>query len=297
MSNKSTIDILRELEADLDTLSRGYLKQESIYITVLRSALVKIFEFNVYLWQDEHEKNSFFSTATLRGICEDIITLNFISTLSDEHKEKIIGNLYKLDLLTTSKKQADFFKKNKPYQPLFETFEDSSKLNSEISQIVVDIKNIANQYSHWDPTEHKPLPSVRQMSKLCNLEELYDYLYAATSRWVHFNTNVLIRMGWGDTNNDPELAYKASTKNFDRYYLDFSRFYAVYLFIKFYDVFHNDLPFTKDAIFLIDELRIFITKTIRWPELITFEEMNIKPPSRIMYALLHAIDATKRDKE
>ncbi|QJB45747.1 DUF5677 domain-containing protein [Dolichospermum flos-aquae] len=289
MESKSILDILLELKPYLDEISKGYIEKETKHCMILKSALRKNIEFNLFVWQQKQEnqdKNSFFSVATLRGICEDIITLNFLNTLNKNDRNNIIDNLFHLDFLKTSVVQSDFFEKNRPLQPIFKKISDQSKLELEISQLENNIKNIANNYPNWKPDKYKLLPSVKKMAEFCDLEELYDYLYAATSRWVHFNTNILLRMVWYEEEKQ-DLFYTTSTENFYRYYLEFNRFYASYLLVKFYDIFQKELLFPQDCENLIEEIRIIHQKTPRWPELITFEEMNIQPPSSFQYGLFN----------
>lgn len=180
-------DVLQQLKPYIDELSKGSLQEESRYISMLRAALVKNFEFSLFIWQSDQDKNSYFSTATLRGICEDIITLNFISTLTDEDQTKLIETLFKLDLLAASKKQFKFLGKSQP------VIRFSDKTNEEkVENLKNDIESIAKKYPRWinlkkNQIGYNKLPTISQMAQFCKLEDLYDYLYAATSRWVHFN--------------------------------------------------------------------------------------------------------------
>ena len=43
--------------------------------------------------------------------------------------------------------------------------------------------------------KHREWPSVREMAEPTGLLPLYDFLYAATSSFVHYSPNNLIRMG------------------------------------------------------------------------------------------------------
>jgi hypothetical protein len=130
------------------------------------------------------------------------------------------------------------------------------------------------------------------MAKASGLVELYDYMYSATSKWVHCSPHVLLRMGWSKEPRTEVCAEKThwifSTRQFVAYYRDFNRFYSIYLLdliiTKFSEEFHD-----KNAVEeLLQRLRSELTGTLRWPELVTFEELNLAGPTflqRILFSV------------
>jgi len=279
--------ILVQLEPELIKLSEGSLAHESKYLSVLRASLIKNFEYSFFIWTPDQEKHSFFSSAVLRGICEEIIVLNFIKTLDcDEDREIFVKNLFSLNLLEACKAQSEFLENS--MQPVVKFPNTDERINEARNKL----KELSDKYS-WTPRYNK-LPSIKEMAEGSGLKEFYDFVYAATSRWVHFNPSVLMRMGWGD---NPNNSYKASTSNFYKYYLDFNRFYSLYLFIKFYDLFNSEFPFSEGLGEQIELFRNHLNSTLRWPEIVTFEELNIKPPSLVLYALMRVTYEMKDEEE
>ena len=299
LKQEKVFDVFDKLKAEIEKASSGNFIQEQRYLSLLRAALSKNFEFNLFLWQSE-TKYSFFSTATLRGILEDIITFSFLKSLSEDDKNIISEKIILLKLLQRCETQADFFDKKEPFQPVFKfkvQLEGNIKQNQ--SELKEGIKAIVKKYPQWQskPSDSDGFPKIQNMAKECGLEEIYKYLYVATSEWVHFNPHVLLRMGWGnDKDDNSNFMYNASTENFNIYYLDFTRFYGTYLFTIFCNLFKEDFLFSEQFNKLVETLRIDIDETIRWPEIITFEEMNVKPPSAFMYALSHIVHSSKTKK-
>ena len=85
-------------------------------------------------------------------------------------------------------------------------------------------------------------------------------------------------MGWGDL---PEITF--STRHFNTYYKHFGCFYGAYLF--------KELCAWMISIDLLDktvetdlqEIVDLLGKETRWPEIVTFEEMNIGAFSKFLF--------------
>jgi hypothetical protein len=74
-------------------------------------------------------------------------------------------------------------------------------------------------------------------------------------------------------------------KTHQEYATSFIRSYTTFEHNSFYESFHSKLGLNPKMEKYIEELREWIDSLMRWPELITFEEMNIKTPSLILQAL------------
>lgn len=117
-------------------------------------------------------------------------------------------------------------------------------------------------------------PSVESMTINGGLKPLYNFLYHATSRTVHFSPNVLLRTGWFKEGEPIEF----STKNFRNYYSIFNLYYGTYLFTQFAKIFKKELGLDKTVVKKISGLEDLLKSVDRVPEIVTFEEMNIRRP-------------------
>jgi hypothetical protein len=129
------------------------------------------------------------------------------------------------------------------------------------------------------------------MAKVAGMAPLYGYLYSATSRWVHFSPHLLLRMGWGGTPEDTNehTTWHFTTRNFAQYYAEFNRVYSLYLLIRLLRGPAGEL-LSAEAAHTVAELERQLTEVLRWPEVVTFEEMNLKGPHplmRIAYKIAH----------
>jgi Family of unknown function (DUF5677) len=218
--------------------------------------------------------NSFFLQPALRGLCEDVIALKYlIEKIDSEDADLLITAWMSQQTSESIEKQEKFFQSNRPYQPIL------SNRRSEISNSLLSkLKPLKQKYG-W----RKDKPSVSQMAKSCGLDEVYDYLYAATSRTVHFSPSVLFRMGWGS--EKPDQPYTFSTAHFNGYYDSFNVFYGSYLFVLLCETIKSHCQFSDNFDEAIKNIKKELNEWLRWPEMITFEEMNVPKPNIFPYAL------------
>jgi len=219
------------------------------------------------------QSDSFFLVASLRGICEDYISLRFIYEQAKPEKHKIVFSRMMAEAHESSIAQWDFFKENHASQKLYcvdNVIEELKQFRDEIKTLLKGhpIRNSAS------------MPAVHYMAKTTGLLPLYQYVYHATSQFVHFSPRLLLRMGWG---GPPKFNF--STKNFGDYYNHFAIFYGIFLLIAIFEWLSRtdvDVIQSPDSTSM-SVLRDYIEKTSRWPELVTFEEMNIGVLGRILF--------------
>ena len=235
---------------------------EGTYMNVLKGCVIKSLEFAMQTEKIPEGVSAFFLAPTLRGICEDLIALRFL---------QLDSNIIKRDDLLQSRmvhavfgavdKQTKFFRKHRPFQPVF-----GGTLNS--------------------PQKVVGLPSMKDMAEKTKLSDLYDFLYAVSSDNVHFNPRIIIRNAWGDGRK----TFMHSTKNFQDYYINLCAVYGVYLFCRFIEFFQKELRLSSAVASEVERLSIAIDGKLRWPEAVTFEEMNKGGPTdteRVLRKMIH----------
>ena len=236
----------------------------------MHSSLIKSAEFcNAILRADKGAP--FLFAPSLRGICEDYISLKFIHDFSNSNKDKIVTKITREEMYKSAVSQWNFFKNEKPDQKLYYSEDFEKKLNDTRSEI----RGLVGKHPY---NGKNSLPSVRYMAEKINHLQLYLYIYHATSSLVHFNPRILMRMGWGDV---PEVNF--STKNFHSYYKDFTIFYGCYLLVKMYDWLSSSGLTSVVCGDEINRIKNSLQEIGRWPELVTFEEMNVGSLSKILF--------------
>lgn len=219
-------------------------------------------------------------------MCEDIIIFKGFQSVPPADKSRLVAHIQMKDAYESMKKQRVFFGKYREEQPVLCPSNVDQLLANETASAVA----LLNQYGF----QHiKGRLNVRQVAEKAGLLELYDFFYSATSKWVHFSPHVLLRMGWGPERT-PDTTFIFSTHHFTEYYAAFNCIYGTYLFVLFCDTFQSLLSLDPRLSGGVEALREKLEETIRWPEVITFEEMNQELPSPILLAALKVMTDEKR---
>jgi hypothetical protein len=278
-------DILSELLADLEPhvlrTGHGSITGDGAFRCVARAALVKATEFARIATRAHPEP--FFLTATLRGVCEDLIVLSFLSKLTD--RDEVVLALNDDNLVDGLSSQHAFFGAERPWQPVL------GDADGHREMAAAKLNDIASAHG-WKVKGKVSFPTVWYMAEKEHLVPLYKFMYSATSKWVHCSPHILLRMGWGepDTRSDASLKtrWSFSTRHFSAYYSAFNRIYSVYLLLLLLRMFVDDFEDRGAVVRLLDDIAHELKETLRWPELVTHEEMNLDPPGPLTRILMRA---------
>jgi hypothetical protein len=241
---------------------KGSISRDGYFKCAIRAALAKSYEFCLSSRSQPENADFFFSAATLRGVCEDLIVLSFLMKLPVSDRDTAIKIWLQLNVDEALQAQAKFFGQIRPWQLIVKP-QNGSSINAKD-----ELRQFAKRQS-WK--EEDKWPSVSYMARACSLSDLYGYIYAVTSKWVHFSPHLLLRMGWGDTpeavNLDSEWSF--STKNFSAYHREFTQFYSTYLLMLLLSRFGPVVDAAgsfKEEINIIDTIQTKLNEMIRWPD-------------------------------
>lgn len=285
-SGRKVNDILDQLRPIVKDASMASFSEDGSYGCALCAAVNKSFSFADRAHSKQIEVESFFLSPALRGICEDLIALSYISNLDAPERNTAINCLVDQALQRSVASQKEFFKSRRPWQPVVERKAPPSSTSDDL------LRKISEKLG-W--TGKNPWPSVWHMAKFTSHTEIYSYLYSATSRLVHFTPHVLLRMGWGGTekcNLGDETIWSFSASNFENYYSEFNRTYSLLLLVEMLNGPGKDLLAANSHI-LVKEMQEYLRRLIRWPELVTFEELNKENPSDILRILARSMHESK----
>jgi hypothetical protein len=284
MTNTNQVKpILDALEPVVRRAATGNVHSDGFFLLCTRAALAKNYEINRFLQSKEAAMNAFAVTSALRGVCEDVIVLKFLGTFTRRDRDEAVGVLMMKSVLEFMQQQTVFFNKYRPSQPILE----AKDVSAEIQGLKLRLRAFRKSYK-WK--KHREWPSMREMAEATDLLPLYDFLYAGTSSFVHFSPNNLIRMGKvvgahpGATAGEKMIF---STTHSADYYSAFNRFYGLFLFITFATTFANMLSVRAQLQPPVEKLMRHLDDELRWPELITMEEMNMQEVSQMLRQMAH----------
>jgi Family of unknown function (DUF5677) len=289
----TTFQLLKTIEKEALEKGSYNISREGFFRCALRASFVRAYQFAAYCnkikW-DTADEGAFFMASALRGTCEDLIALKFIRQLPRQLRDEVIVIEMSLAVDKAIMEQTKFFQKERPFQQVISHSGDGSFVEKKKDRLT----DIATATGLWNPGKQKKLPPMQQMAIKLGMREEYDYFYRVTSDVVHFNPRISLRSGWGP---DPKRG-KFNTANFARYYLGFCQVYSVMLFTMMARAFARDLSLSKEFREGLAKLEKDLDKEMRWPEAVTFEEMNQKPPSIILTTLARVMwdDPAQRRK-
>jgi hypothetical protein len=256
----------------------GSIKSDGFYLLATRAAFAKNFEINRFLRTREAADNAFAVTSALRGICEDIIVLKWLGMFPKRDRDEAVGVMMMKNVLEFMQQQTAFFAKYRPSQPILE----AKDVNAEIHGLKQRLRGLRKTHK-WK--KHREWPTIREMAEATGLLPLYDFVYAGTTSFVHFSPNNLIRMG---KIVPPGERMVFSATNFSDYYNDFNRFYGTFLFITFCTTFASMLGCREEIQPAVEKLMRHVDEELRWPELVTMEEMNVPSVSQMLRLMAHS---------
>ena len=250
---------------------------------LIQAATSKCVEFNIAANRKiTHTEMPFFLMSTLRGICEDLIWLTYLARMEKRKAEELIEHMIQRGTLEGLSAQRRFFEANNPTQPVLG---NDRNADDEIQSA----RNKLREFWQSIQIQRRDGPTVRDIAEDVGLTSTYEFTYFSASNFVHFNPNALLRTGWR-----PEAGpFTFSIRHMTNYYRSFSSFYGAVLFVGFQASFGTDyFKHTLDT--QVDRLIELIGHVHRWPEVITFEEMNVRPP---LYLLTHALGKVMREED
>lgn len=276
----STDNIYRSFESEINKLKDvgTLINMEPRLEEIAISAYVKCYDFMIYICNLDKAENAFFQLPFLRGMCEDLISVSYLLTLDENEIKSIILCKQVREFRSSLESQENYFRKNNPVQPIVP------------KQVVPDLSKYIEFYKNKGlKITERYLPSVQKMSKKVGLEDLYNFLYFATSKTVHFDIVTLMSMGWGEMDKEkgtinPVFSYQ---NNFHHYY-KFVFFYTSKIFIEQTIKFRSIVDKNGNTISKLESL-IQGYKLIDWPTIITFEQMNIPKPQSNTNILFRAM--------
>lgn len=243
------------------------------YLCVIKASFVKCLEYNYFIQKDNISENSFFCAPFLRGICEDLIVLKYIRKYFNTDKDELISVYMQYLIETSVEAQTAYFDKIVPDQ--ISPRKEKEKL--KINELEDRLKKIMHKNGL---NKDRIFPSVEHMAIDGKLKQLYDFFYHATSRMVHFSPNILLRMGWYNRDKEGKLGETIfSSFNFHLYYEQFNKFYAALLFVEYSMTFKTELGLDHSFMTIVKKIKKSFSEDSFYPELVTFEELNIKRPS------------------
>ena len=252
--------------------------QEKFVDALTVSSMAKCLDFNVAANDEDDNKNRpFFLAGNCRVICEELIYVSFLRSIDKQQANELGLALNNAMCRRSVLAQTRFFAANNPLQPTIGGFMTADEQEIEIRNAESNLNDLWSRHGFAG----KNSPRIRDLSRRVSLTATYDYVYHMTSNFVHFNPPHLLKTGWGPIDGP----FVFSVENFHGYYLDVARFLGAILFLGYVTMFPEALTRRLSQEY-VETVTQALESNVRWPEIVTFEEMNQRPPPNILHRAL-----------
>jgi len=268
------LDALVNARQTLDFATLGKI-DDGIYLMVLKAIFAKHLEFNITTLSSKDEFGIYLQPF-LRGLVEELIYLAYFSEQDERLCDELLIAMQQLQVFEFCGRQASFFSRNRSLQPIY-----LPQMHGLDGNRVTDEAK-SNLSARWWALGHEAPPTTKELARLAGMDEIYEYLFAGTSRTVHFSPASLLRLGWAQVDGDDpskarlDKAYEFGLKGFGWYYAKFVKFYGAWILRELVGIVSKQFDHeVMESLSSVLDIYVSPTSTLRWPELITFEEMNI----------------------
>ena len=288
---ETTVGHLERLRPFVKSATTLRIDRNRLFSACLRASFSKAFEFVDFAFNQADTERAFFVVAGLRSICEDIIYLSFGAGIGPRDRETMIKSKMLLELDEGIRRQADFFNAFRVLQPVL----SGGVSGKGIDRAKTELCGVwrANGWPNMKKGQH---PTTRDIANKVDpglLGIVYNYFFRLTSKMVHFSPQHLLRTGWGP---DDFSTTAFSTTNMGPYFTAVAQIYGAFLFCLYFEYFGRFLrPGPKNQR-IVASLRKDIVMHSRWPEMITFEEMNMKLPDTNLLNIVGRFMLTEQTK-
>ena len=198
--------------------SQGMQSKQDFFKLILIAVVVKQHESLKVILSLEGAKQAFSAVALLRAMCEELIWLRYLATLSAEEQATVVAALARFGIFETYQAQDGHGIPNLDFGVAWKEQAAASSAESETTLRAFFI-------SQGFKLAYGPTPSVSQLAKRAGMQSTYKLLYHATSRAVHFSVPELLRRVWGRPGE-----MKITSQTFERYWASFSLYWGGWLF-------------------------------------------------------------------
>ena len=195
---------------------------------VFRAILRRQFESLQAISQLVATGDGFVAGPLLRSACEELIWVKYLTNIPTEQAEQLVV-YFALDERHRSLHAQDKFAGRSVTEGLglLPFLEESNTFRKGWRQRIRDIGTRLD----WPERSIREcqLPPMWWLAKATDEQSAFDYIYHATSRYVHFSVHELLRRAWG---NPWEGTLSVSSIHFRDYWAHFCLYWGLLLFIR-----------------------------------------------------------------
>lgn len=217
-------EMLEALDAWVHASSQIAWRPDHGVLPLIRSAVIKRQHECLTITVDLADRGQgFAAVGFLRPACEEFLWAKYLSAISQADAERLLTVLARSEIWDSLKAQDDYAGKTTMTHlglaPYFKRMEATAKVRK------AEVKALGSKLK-WEnrAVENSQLPSMAYIAKSVGETKLYKMLYHASSRYVHFSPQELMRRAWGKSGE-----VSVSSAHFADYWGSFVLYWGTYL--------------------------------------------------------------------
>lgn len=192
---------------------------------VRRAALRRQFdslEAIAYLVSD---KKGYAAAPLLRPACEEFIWIKYLAAIEVQDSEELLQCVVNDELLRSLRAQDDYAGRTVTRELGLASFLENAEAGEDA--VRARLRALAKKLD-WPPRaiERGQLPAVSWFASRTGETRVYNFLYHATSRFVHFSAAELLRRAWGKPGN-----VSVRSAHFRDYWSAFALYWGLRLYL------------------------------------------------------------------
>jgi hypothetical protein len=191
---QSVLNLMRPLVEAASDLAWSPL--DGILPVVRRAMLVRQFDSLEAIAHLIGAQKGYAAAPLLRPACEEVIWIKYLAAITPRHAEELLRCAANIEVLDSLQAQDTYAGRTITKElGLMSFLQDAPARQKTVSSRLRTL----GQELGWDSRtiQKGALPSTWWLAKKTDQTALYDFLYRATSRFVHFSTAELLRRAWG----------------------------------------------------------------------------------------------------
>ena len=222
-NTQQVLDSLRPVVNHARNIS--WQPSDGVLTIVMHSVLCRQFDLLEVISQLAAQGKGYAAAPLLRPACEEVIWTKYLSGILPSRADRLLYCIAHKEQLDSLRNQDNVAGRATTRNLGLEPYLRS--VTRQEARYRSWMKDLAKKLG-WPNKTGKRLPSMRWMAKATNQLDLYHSIYHATSRFVHFSVNELLRRAWGVPGR-----ISIHSKYFGSYWAQASLYWGLLLFLKY----------------------------------------------------------------
>lgn len=203
-------------------------EQDGLLPLIYRAVLIRQYDLLSTILHLEETERGYAAVVLLRPAVEELIWCSYLSQIEVSAANRLLSLMNEGEVHDNLKAEYDF--SGKGATESLGLLDHLNRFTRVRPRFVGNLQKLGRELGWKRHTiEQGSFPSLEFVASRAELKKEYNYLYHATSRYVHFSTSELLRRAWGTRDR-----VTISSENFSTYWGAFALKWGFWVYTKTY---------------------------------------------------------------